>query len=296
MTLAFYAAAADDAFWREHWGAHSTGALLAIAERSPLTRLILDALPERGRVLEAGCGPAQYVVLLRRAGRATLGVDFTVEPLARCRREFPATPLAAMDLRALGLAPASVAAYVSLGVVEHDPDGPDAILREARRVLAPGGVLVLSVPYVNGARRLGAPWIRRSQRRIHEGGGEFYQFAFSRAEGRAFLERHGFEVRCAVPYDPARLLRGAWRRLARSIGGGHAVRTEAATAGVRSGASRGGAAGATARAAAVQGPGAVSSDNGTRDSVARAAVKRALYSRPALALLGHMILFVAVKR
>jgi SAM-dependent methyltransferase len=272
MTLAFYAAAADDAFWREHWGAHSTGELLAIAERSPLTRLILDALPARGRVLEAGCGPAQYVVLLRRAGRAALGVDFTVEPLARCRREFPATPVVAMDLRALGLPPACVAAYVSLGVVEHDPDGPDAILSEARRVLEPGGVLVLSVPYVNGARRLGAPWIRRSQRRIRERGGQFYQFAFSRAEGRAFLERHGFQVRRAVPYDPARLLRSAWRRLARG----------------------GGAAGRPARADAPMG--AVSSDNGTGDSAPRAAVKRALYSRPALALLGHMILFVAVKR
>jgi SAM-dependent methyltransferase len=269
MTLAFYAAAADDAFWREHWGAHSTGELLAVAERSPLTRLILDALPERGRVLEAGCGPGQYVVLLRRAGRATLGVDLTVEPLARCRREFPATPLAAMDLRALGLAPGSVAAYVSLGVVEHDPDGPDAILREARRVLEPGGVLVLSVPYVNGARRLGAPWIRRRQRQIRERGGQFYQFAFSRAEGRAFLERHFFQVRGAVPYDPARLLRSAWRRLARPAGG-------AAPAAVCSA--------------------AVSHDNGTPDSAPRAAVKRALYSRPALALLGHMILFVAVKR
>jgi hypothetical protein len=36
--------------------------------------------------------------------------------------------------------------------------------------------------------------------------------------------------------------------------------------------------------------------DGTRDAAPRAAVKRALYSRPALALLGHMILFVAVKR
>ncbi|HEV8616455.1 MAG TPA: class I SAM-dependent methyltransferase [Methylomirabilota bacterium] len=275
MTLAFYAAAADDAFWREHWGAHSTGELLAIAERSPLTRLILDALPARGRVLEAGCGPAQYVVLLRRAGRAALGVDFTVEPLARCRREFPATPVAAMDLRALGLAPASVAAYVSLGVVEHDEAGPDAILSEARRVLEPGGALVLSVPYVNGARRLGTPWIRRRQRRIRERGGQFYQFAFSRAEGRAVLERHGFQVRRVVPYDPARLLRGAWRRLARGLGaGGRGARTDAAMGAARSAAT----------------------GDGTRDAAPRAAVKRALYSRPALALLGHMILFVAVKR
>jgi SAM-dependent methyltransferase len=271
MTLAFYAAAADDAFWREHWGAHTTGDLLAIAERSPLTRLILDALPPRGRVLEAGCGPGQYVVLLRRAGRAALGVDFAREPLARCRRDFPATPLAAMDLRALALAAESVAAYVSLGVVEHDPAGPDAILREARRVLEPGGVLVLSVPYVNGLRRLGAPWIRRRQRRIREGGGQFYQFAFSRAEARAFLVRHGFEVRRTVPYDPARALRSAWRRLSRRPRAGAGAVATADGPRPDAGAGNGG-------------PGS------------RGAVKRALYSPPALALLGHMILFVAVKR
>jgi hypothetical protein len=82
-------------------------------------------------------------------------------------------------------------------------------------VLEPGGVLVLSVPYVNGVRRLGTWWIRRRSRRVRAAGGEFYQFAFSRSEARAFLERNGFRVRLVSPYDPGRLLRKALGNLVR---------------------------------------------------------------------------------
>src|SRR4030095_7470758 len=104
-------------------------------------------------------------------------------------------------------------AYISLGVVEHDPEGPAAILREAHRVRRGGGTLVLSVPYVNAARRLGARWIRRRNRRLQEAGGQFYQFVLTRTEARAFIEDNGFRVLRATPYDPARLPAGWVRRL-----------------------------------------------------------------------------------
>jgi SAM-dependent methyltransferase len=261
VSLAFYASGAGREFWTEHWGPHSTEELLAIAERSPLTRLLEDSLPSRGRILEAGCGPGQYVVLFRRAGHAVFGVDFAAEPLMRCRTAFSDTPLAVMDLKDLGFRDGSVAGYVSLGVVEHDAEGPDAILREARRVLEPGGVLLLSVPYVNGVRRLASTWIRRRQREIHEAGGAFYQFAYTRGEARRFLERHGFAVNAAVPYDPLRIVRSALR--------GHRAR--------RAG-------------------GSVGSDAPPAGGGVRALLKRLAYTNPSLALLGHMILFVAVKR
>ena len=194
------------------------------------------------------------------------GADWSLEALVTCRRVATA-PLAVMELRALAVRDSALAGYVSLGVVEHDADGPDAILKESRRVLASGGVLLVSVPYVNGARRLAAPWIRRRNRVLAGRGGEFYQYAFSRAELMATLARHGFVVQSVHPYDPARLLRQTLRRLRRS----HASR---------------------------EGPGPVpgrpSGDEGRRGPLVRIA-RGLLYTAPMLRLLGHMLLIVARK-
>lgn len=262
--LTYYSATAREDFWTEHWGGHTVEELLAVARVSPLTTLITDALPPAGLVLEAGCGLGQYVILLRERGWRAAGVDGSVEALAACRRA-AAVPLAASDLRALAIRSGALAAYVSLGVVEHDPDGPDAILAEARRVLAPGGALVISVPYLNGVRRLGAPWIRRRQSALSRRGGTFYQYAFTRREFVAALRRHGFTPLAARPYDPARVLRAA----ARALRGGR--RRAAGTGSV-----------APARHAA-----------GGRRGWLRGLARQALYSEPALRLLGHMLLVVA---
>lgn len=271
--LAYYAVAADRGFWSEHWGGHSVEQLLALARRSPLTEVITAALPRGARVLEAGCGLGQYVLLLREHGWPAVGVDWSVEALTACRRTAPA-PLAAMELTRLALRDGAVEAYLSLGVVEHDPAGPDAILTEARRALAPGGTLVISVPYVNGVRRLGAPWIRRRGRALAAAGGAFYQYAFSRAELVAALRRHGFTPLAAHPYDPARLLRAAVPR--------------ALAARLRGPASPGG--GPAAGAAPPATPRAAGRRAGDRLA---GAIRRALYTEPALRLLGHMLLVVA---
>ncbi len=262
--LTYYSATAGEDFWTEHWGGHTVEELLAVARVSPLTPLITDALPPAGLVLEAGCGLGQYVILLRERGWHAAGVDGSVEALAACRR-VAAVPLAASDLRALAIRSGALAAYVSLGVVEHDPDGPDAILAEARRVLAPGGALVISVPYLNGVRRLGAPWIRRRQSGLARRGGTFYQYAFTRREFVAALRRRGFTPLAARPYDPARVLRAAARTL-------HGGRRRAGGTG----------SGPPARHAAA-------GRRGWLHGLAR----RALYSEPTLRLLGHMLLVVA---
>jgi SAM-dependent methyltransferase len=270
--LAYYSVAAAEEFWSDHWSGHTVDELLAIARRSPLTTLLTRWLPTDGLVLEAGCGLGQYVLLLRERGWRAVGVDWSVPGLVAAQHR--GAPLAAMQLRALALRSGAVAAYVSLGVVEHDPDGPDAILAEAARVVAPGGTLLVSVPYLNGARRLGAPWIARRQRRIAERGGGFYQYAFTRAELNAALGRHGFVPFAARPYDPARLLRGLRRRRRRGT-------PRAAVA------AHDGGRGATP-------PAAVAAPD--RGHGVRRVVRALLYTRPALALLGHMLLVAAVRR
>lgn len=260
MPLAYYARAATQEFWTEHWGGHELEELLAIARRSPLTALIESALPRRGPILEAGCGLGHYVLLLRERGYSALGVDWSLDALRRCRNAPPAAPVGVADLAALCVKDGVLAAYLSLGVVEHDPAGPGRILSEAARILAPGGTLILSVPYLNGVRRLCRPVLALRQAQLREAGGEFYQYAFTRGEVRALLAPHGFRILSLSPYDPARLLRKALKGLApfslsSPPGGG-----ERKTGGLK--------------------------------HVAR----RLLYTPPMLRLLGHMILAVAVKR
>ena len=271
MPLAYYSRAATQEFWSEHWGSEDVDRLVRVAEASPLTDLIERALPDHGRILEAGCGLGQYVILLRRRGHAMVGADWTPDALGRCRAAAPATPLVVMDLAALAVGTGALAAYVSLGVVEHDENGPEAIVAEAARVLAPGGRLLLSVPYWNGVRRALTPHLVREGRRVRATGGAFYQFAFTRREVRAFLEAHRFRVTSFHPYDPARMWRKRLARLAGSLGGdGHGL---VHAAGDRS-------------RSTVPRP---------RPPLARTALKKLLYSPPSLRLFAHMILAVAVR-
>jgi SAM-dependent methyltransferase len=268
MPLAYYSRAATQEFWSEHWAGEDVEKLVRIAQTSPLTGLIEAALPPTGPILEAGCGLGQYVLLLRERGRAMVGADWSIDALRRCRTASPSAPVAVMDLGKLAIRAGSLAAYVSLGVAEHDRHGPSAIVGEAARVLAPGGKLLLSVPYVNGVRRVMAPHVIREGRRIRAAGGEFYQYAFSRREVRAFVEAAGLRVISLHPYDPARLWRKALSRIAR-----------------RRGAARDGSP-PDGEGAAAQG--------GAR-SLARTVLKRALYSPLSLRLSGHMILAIAVR-
>lgn len=270
MPLAYYSRAATQEFWSEHWADEDVDHLVRIASVSPLTTLIEGALPSAGRILEAGCGLGQYVILLRERGRRVTGADWSLDALRRCRGAAPSTPVAVMDLARLAVKTGALSAYVSLGVVEHDAEGPGAIVAEAARVLAPGGTLVLSVPYWNGTRRLLTPHLIRTGRRIRGAGGEFYQFAFTRREVRAFLEAQGLRVISFHAYDPARMWRKRFKGLAASLG--------------RGGESTGIGRNSTGPAAPAH-----------REGLARAVLKKLLYNPVSLRLFGHMILAVATK-
>jgi SAM-dependent methyltransferase len=282
VPLAYHSRAATQEFWTEHWGGQDVAGLYAGAERSPLTALIERGLGAGGPVVEAGCGLGQYVLLLRARGHRVFGADWSLEALRRCKAHAADAPVAVMDLAVMPLRDGAAGTYLSLGVVEHDPAGPDRLLAEARRVLAPGGRLILSVPYLNGVRRLGRPWLARRQAALRAAGGEFYQYAFTRREVSRFLTVHGFEVLSLTPYDPARLLRKALGRVRARRGRAHVAPGAAIEGDAEAG---DGPRGAAAR-----------NGGGGLGGAGATLARRLLYTAPALRLLGHMILAVAVKR
>jgi SAM-dependent methyltransferase len=198
--------------WDEEWSRYSPDAVRAAMESYRRFPVIYPALvrhlPRDGAIVEAGSGLGHWVALLREAGFDAFGVDASREALVRSRQVFPGLRFDEADVLNLPFADGALAGYVSFGVAEHFEDGPQALLREAARVLRDGGVMVISVPWLSPLRRL--------QRRRPPGppqGAVFYQYFFTRAEIVAAVEGAGFELIAVDGYGTLKTLRDEWREL-----------------------------------------------------------------------------------
>jgi SAM-dependent methyltransferase len=123
-------------------------------------RIVLDMLRGvRGRVLDAGCGPAVMEPALLELGLEVRGIDVSPEMLRLGRARIAHHPLHERcrlelgEIERLGCPDAHFDAIVAMGVLEYVPDH-GAVLRELHRALKPGGTLVLTVPNRVSAYRL----------------------------------------------------------------------------------------------------------------------------------------------
>ncbi|HSE63926.1 MAG TPA: class I SAM-dependent methyltransferase [Thermoanaerobaculia bacterium] len=118
------------------------GSTVEVAEKQKFYLPFLWNVP--GPVLDAGCGRGEFLRLLKEQGIEARGVDSNSLAVGACRA-------AGLDVRegdaidALAAAPsASLGAVVAFQVVEHWPAAATfRFLAEARRAIAPGGVLVV---------------------------------------------------------------------------------------------------------------------------------------------------------
>jgi ubiquinone/menaquinone biosynthesis C-methylase UbiE len=96
-------------------------------------------------VLDVASGAGFGLEMLRQAGACAIGVDYDAGTLADVRRRLRASRLVRGDATCLPLKDASIDLVVSFETIEHVPDA-EALVLEIRRVLKPGGRLVLSTP------------------------------------------------------------------------------------------------------------------------------------------------------
>ena len=100
----------------------------------------LRALLDRGSgsCLEIGCGTGEWAALIRSLGRAPLGVDLSAGMLRYAKDRLP---VIRADAEHLPFASLTVPAVITVMAHTDMPRYPD-VLREAVRVLRPGGVFV----------------------------------------------------------------------------------------------------------------------------------------------------------
>jgi SAM-dependent methyltransferase len=117
-----------------------------LRKRLDLLEALLPPLPGL-RVLDAGCGAGEYVRALVARGADALGIECSEEKLALAR-DLPAAlgrRIRPGDLQEIDFGTGRFDAALLNEVLEHVPDDR-AALREAFRLLRPGGALVVFAP------------------------------------------------------------------------------------------------------------------------------------------------------
>lgn len=148
-------------------GALDEAALPAYAHSNPLIDIVFwrrltvalaEARRQEGRrALDFGCGTGVMSEALAKAGFAVTAVDLDLGPkklLEERVRFAPSITFIEGDLLTLTIPPESFDVIVALDVLEHiSPLGP--YVSAFDRLLAPGGVLIVSGPTENWLYRLG---------------------------------------------------------------------------------------------------------------------------------------------
>lgn len=109
-------------------------------------------LPERGRVLEVGCGEGSNLEVLARPGMERFGCDLSPLGLAMAQRRGSsagAPHWVVADAESLPFVPATFDAVFAVSLLEHLPV-PEKVLDEMIAVLASGGTLVVVSPQYGG--------------------------------------------------------------------------------------------------------------------------------------------------
>ncbi len=135
------------------------------------------------RALDLGCGPGGFVPGLLGLCESVIAADEDLESLqsAKAREDIAGcAPSVATTARRLPFKSGCFDLVCLYDVLEHIEDEPGA-LREIRRVLAPSGVLAMSVPAY--------PWLFSNNDRV-----AMHCRRYTRASLHAALERAGFEV------------------------------------------------------------------------------------------------------
>lgn len=156
-------------------------------------------------VLDVACGAGFGLRMLLDHGARPIGVDLQAPAVAEARAVAPQADLVQASAASLPLADHAVDLVVSFETLEHVPDAA-AMLAELRRVLRPGGWLVVSTPncaFGPPERHTGNPFHVR----------EFTGDELRDLLGQHFdqVTLHGQWLSAAYRYVPFLLIQPDWR-------------------------------------------------------------------------------------
>ena len=121
---------------------------------------LLKYIAPNGKILDVGTGTGRMSVPLLRLGADAMGVDLSLNMMAKLREKYPAARLAQADASRLPFRSQQFDAVLTMHVM-HLVAPWRAALREYRRVLKPGGVYIDSTQWhdqTSPLRRIRDQW------------------------------------------------------------------------------------------------------------------------------------------
>ncbi|HET9493479.1 MAG TPA: class I SAM-dependent methyltransferase [Chloroflexia bacterium] len=140
----------------------------------------------KSRVMDIGTGPGQVAAYLHSRGLDVFGVDLSAAMVAQAQAANPQVEFRQGDMRSLDLPDNSLAGITALYSIIHiDRTGVTTVLKELRRVLQPGGRLLLSFHEGDEIRHFDELWGQQVK----------LDFVFfMRAEMEGYLREAGFAI------------------------------------------------------------------------------------------------------
>jgi LmbE family N-acetylglucosaminyl deacetylase/SAM-dependent methyltransferase len=167
-----------------------------IRRRLELALALIDRLGGSGRSLDVGCGAGQLLVEMGRRGYEMHGCDISDRMVAESRalleREGLTARVEQADAEQLPYPSGNFDWVTALGVIEYLPS-PAAGMSELRRVLAPGGRLIVTAPNPFRLAFLADP-IGVLRARVGRRRAEYRRHYFSPGRLRRLIEFSGLEL------------------------------------------------------------------------------------------------------
>jgi SAM-dependent methyltransferase len=167
-------------------------------EHKPLDRQLLDrfaaSVKALGAACDLGCGPGHVARYLNERGVRVIGVDLSPVMVEYARQLNPGIEFLRGDMRSLGIEDEALGGIAAFYSIIHIPRSEVVeSLVEMKRVLRPGGLLLLAFHIGDEVLHLADWWGRRVS----------VDFIFFRPEEMTgFLRAAGFEIEEVVERDP----------------------------------------------------------------------------------------------
>jgi len=161
-------------------------------------------LPREGRILEAGCGLGRIIIYLSKGGYNIEGIELNEDAVRKVKDFDKNLKIIVGDILKMSYEDNSFDAVISLGVIEHFEEGPQKALKEMHRILKPGGIFFVTVPYINLIRRfLYIPYnsLVVKMRRMQGLDMKFSAYLYTKKEMQLLLKDSKFEIIDIAPDD-----------------------------------------------------------------------------------------------